>query len=55
VRRRVVSISGTIEHRDGRREPVTAELLVRAPENALRALTAATVALAVALVVLRSA
>jgi len=54
VRRRVASVSGTVEYQDGRTEPVTAQLLMRAPEEALRALTLATVALAVALVVLRT-
>ena len=54
LRRRVAAVSGTIEHVDGRREPVTREVLTRAPEDALRALTVATVALAVSLVVLRA-
>ena len=53
VRRRVAHVTGTLELRDGGREPVTAELLTRAPESALRALTVAVTALAVALVVLR--
>ncbi|MBI4172314.1 MAG: hypothetical protein HY511_06110 [Actinobacteria bacterium] len=53
VRRRVTEVSGTIELSDGTREPVTAALLIAAPERALQALTAATVALAAALVVLR--
>ena len=53
VRRRVAAVSGTIELRDGGREPLTAETLTRAPEEALRALTLAVAALAVALVVLR--
>jgi hypothetical protein len=53
VRRRVVHVAGHIERTDGTSEPVTAELLVRANENALRALAGATVALAVALVLLR--
>jgi hypothetical protein len=48
VRRRVVHVAGHIERTDG-----TSELLVRANENALRALAGATVALAVALVLLR--
>lgn len=50
VRRRVSSVSGTIVHADGRREPVTAGTLLHAPELALRSLTLATVALATALV-----
>ena len=50
VRRRVVSVSGTVEYRDGRREPVDAASLMRAPETALRVLAATTVALAVALI-----
>ena len=49
VRRRVASVSGVIEYGDGRREPVTPALLLDAPEGALRALTAAVVALAAAL------
>ena len=53
LRRRVAAVSGTIELKDGTSEPVTAEYLMRAPEGALRALTAATIALAAALVVLR--
>ena len=46
-------VSGTLELDDGERLPVTSELLLRGPEQALRALTAATIALAVALVLLR--
>lgn len=53
VRRRVTAVSGTIELSDGTREPVTAALLIAAPERALQALTAATVALAATLIVLR--
>ncbi len=52
VRRRARKVSGTLEL-DGERLPITADLLLRGPEQALRALTAATVALAVALVLLR--
>ena len=55
LRRRATGVSGTIELKDGRREPITRESLIDAPEAALRALTAATVALAVALVLLRVA
>ena len=53
VRRRVATVSGTIEMRAGGHEPVTAEMLVAAPEAALRALTLAVLSLAVALLVLR--
>jgi hypothetical protein len=49
----VKGFSGTIERKDDHREPITRESLLAAPEAALRALTAATVALAVALVLLR--
>jgi hypothetical protein len=52
VRRRVESVSGTIVYRDGRIAPLRADALTRAPELALKLLTAATVALAVALLVL---
>jgi hypothetical protein len=45
-------VSGTIELRDGRREPVTRETLIAAPELALRMLAAGIVALAVALLLL---
>jgi hypothetical protein len=55
VRRRVATVGGTIELRDGSREPVTSETLVAGPERALLALAAANVALAVALLVLRLA
>jgi hypothetical protein len=54
VRRRVVAVSGTIELRDGTREPIERATLTRAPEAALRALAASTVGLALALVVLRA-
>jgi hypothetical protein len=53
VRRRTAAITGTVELRDGSRREITADTLLRAPEAALRALTAATIALATALVVLR--
>jgi hypothetical protein len=53
VRRRAVSVSGTIELAGGTLEPLTAATLIAAPERALRALAAATVALAAALLVLR--
>jgi hypothetical protein len=51
VRRRVESVSGTIQFVDGGEEELDAATLTRAPERALKALTAATVCLAVALVV----
>jgi hypothetical protein len=53
LRRQAASVSGTIELKDGHREPITREGLTAVPEAALRALTAATLALAVALVLLR--
>jgi hypothetical protein len=54
VRRRVTRVEGRIDRSDGSSEPVSAELLVRANEAALRAIAGATVALAVALVLLRT-
>jgi hypothetical protein len=53
VRRRVRHVSGSLELDDGETLPVTAALLTRASEDALRALTAAVIALAVALVLVR--
>jgi hypothetical protein len=53
LRRRAISVAGTIELKDGRRERMTRESLIAVPEASLRALTAATLALAVALVLLR--
>jgi hypothetical protein len=53
LRRQVASVSGTVELKDGSREPVTRETLIAGSEAALRALTGAVIALAVALVVLR--
>jgi hypothetical protein len=55
VRRRVVSVSGTIRYTDGRTEQVSPESLMGAPERALRVLVLATSALGAALVVLRLA
>jgi hypothetical protein len=55
VRRRVAAVGGTIELRDGTREPITPETLYAAPEAALQLLAAAHVALAGALLVLRLA
>ncbi|HEU0305256.1 MAG TPA: hypothetical protein VFR32_11820 [Gaiellaceae bacterium] len=54
VRRRVRDVSGSLELDDGESLPITTDLLVRAPEDALRILTAATIALAVALALLRA-
>jgi hypothetical protein len=53
VRRRVVSVSGTLELAGGEREPITEATLTKAPEAALRAMTVAVASLAVSLVVLR--
>jgi hypothetical protein len=53
VRRRVSRVEGRIERPDGSSEPITAERLVHANEDALRALTGATIALAIALVAMR--
>ena len=55
LRRRATRISGAIELKDGEREAITRESLIAAPEAALRALTAATLALAVALLLFRIA
>ena len=52
-RRRVAAVSGTLELRDGTREPVTPELLFGSQETALQLLAAANVCLAAALLVLR--
>jgi hypothetical protein len=49
VRRRVASVSGTVVYNDGREEPVHPQSLMGVPEAGLRVLAAATVALAVAL------
>lgn len=53
VRREVESVDGTLGLRSGDREPITRELLVSAPERALRLLTTATVLIAAALVIVR--
>jgi hypothetical protein len=53
LRRRVAHVEGTIQLRDGGREPVTRDTLTLAPERALQVLAAANVALAAALLVLR--
>ena len=49
VRRRVVRVTGVLRYDDGREQPVDASTLTRAPELALRAMAAAMVALALAL------
>jgi hypothetical protein len=53
ARRRVAAVAGTLELRDGTREPVTQELLFGAQERALELLAAANVCLALSLLVLR--
>jgi MFS family permease len=53
VRRQVRNVTGRIELADGTELPVTGKTLSRAPETALRLLSAAMVALAVAFVLLR--
>ena len=50
VRREVERVAGTLVYLDGRSESLDAESLTRTPETALRALTAAVVTLAVAVV-----
>jgi hypothetical protein len=52
-RRAVVAVTGELELNDGGRETVTREMLVAAPETALKLLAAATVLLAAALVAFR--
>jgi hypothetical protein len=53
VRRRTATVTGTIIRDDGSASTIDAETLTRAPEQALRALAAAVVALASALVTFR--
>jgi hypothetical protein len=53
LRRRVASASGTLELKDGTREPVTQETIAAAQERALQVLAAAHVALAASLLLLR--
>lgn len=55
LRRRVSAVAGTLEYADGRRRPLERAELIEGPEQALRALTAAVVALAAALLVFRLA
>jgi hypothetical protein len=50
VRRRVAHVSGTIRYGDGQEDALNADDFTRAPEAALRALSAGMVALALALV-----
>jgi hypothetical protein len=54
MRRGVESVSGTIVLRDGGREAVDVDALTRTPERALKALAAATVLLAAALLLHRA-
>ena len=54
VRRRVASLEGRVELRDGAELPVDEDLLAAAPEAALQVLAAAMVLLAVALLLARS-
>jgi len=53
LRRRVAAVSGSLELRDGGREPLTPDLVYGAQERALKLLAAAHVALAGALLLLR--
>jgi hypothetical protein len=53
VRRRTVSVTGTIERTDGTRVPIDAKTITGPAEAALRLIAAATIALAAALLVLR--
>lgn len=53
ARRTIVAVTGELELADGTRKAVTRELLVAAPEAALRLLSAATILIAAALVAFR--
>jgi hypothetical protein len=53
VRRRVTNVSGTVERSDGTAQALEARDLMGTEESALRALAGATVALAIALVIMR--
>jgi hypothetical protein len=53
ARRKIVSVAGTAELRDGTQEPITAASLYASQEMALQVLAAANVCLAAALLVLR--
>jgi hypothetical protein len=54
VRRRVVAVEGKLELDDGTTRPLDADALASVPEAALKALVAATVLVAVALLLLRA-
>jgi hypothetical protein len=54
VRRRIVAVEGTMELDDGTTVPLDADALASAPEYALKALAAATVLIAVALLLFRA-
>jgi hypothetical protein len=54
VRRRVVAVDGELQLEDGTRLPVDADTLAAVPEAALKALVAATVLIAVALLLFRA-
>jgi hypothetical protein len=54
VRRRVVAVDGELQLDDGTRLPVDADTLAAVPEAALKALVAATVLIAVALLLFRA-
>jgi hypothetical protein len=54
VRREVTAVNGELQLRSGESEAISKELLVAGPELALRLLTASTVSIAAALVVLRA-
>jgi hypothetical protein len=53
VRRRVAAVDGTVELRDGSREQLDADRLIRPEERGLRLLAAASVVLAAALIAFR--
>ena len=53
ARREAVSVSGSLELASGAREPITRQVLVEAPEAALRLLTFATVLVAATFVAIR--
>jgi hypothetical protein len=55
IRRRALEVSGRVRFKDGGEEEIRAETLTLGPEQGLRAIAAATVLLAVALVVMRLA
>jgi hypothetical protein len=54
VRRRVVAVEGKLELDDGTMLPLDADALASAPEAALKALAAATLLIAVALLLFRA-